>query len=265
MPLKNLPRTYRDGDRFIKIQEPAFAAIEYAKTISARKIALSSGLFDVPEVLDYNASAGALVFERIADLVPLQVALCLPDMAVKVSAEAGVILAEIHRHMALPDEMKLPVPPELAMQSGPQVFIHGDFNLHNLCLSRGSGRVVVLDWSMTKLFGGSATFGTPCFDVAWFLYNIFSQAGGRWPRISTPPDCAKAFLQSYVVKSGADYGGTDYLEILQYAARLFPHLRMMRRNQLGRYLFLLEAGVFRGFEKWINASMRVPSVVKSAP
>lgn len=259
---------YFEGNEFRKVQRPDLALTEYTKSLAARQIALQSDLFKVPQVLEYSPETGTLVFERLHDLVPLQVALCMPDLAIPAARKAGGILGIVHRELRLPKDHELDLPQELALDGASTVFLHGDYNLHNVCISRVTHQLVVLDWSMTQLFGGRATIGPRFFDVAWFVYNIFSHSGLRWPRITTPAACADAFMDGYLAAiPPADASGL-WPSFSSYMREMVALLRQQRRSQLGPWVFWLETGAFRSLERWLarpDPYQRKQSVASALP
>lgn len=259
---------YFEGEHFCKVQRPDLALKEYTKSVAARQIALDIGGFSVPRVVDYAPDTGTLVFEKVPCLVPLQIALCMPDLAPIVAWQAGEILAVVHRKLRLPVELQAELPVELTFHGTEPVFIHGDYNLHNLCISQESHQLVVLDWSMTRLFGGRATFGTPFFDLSWFVYNIFSQSGLRWPKIMTPEECADAFLKGYFSKASSGAVAAQWPMFASYARNLIAILKQQRRAQLGRWIFWLEILAFKSLDQWLGKagpSRFLPDAPPAAP
>lgn len=235
---------------FEKSQDPQIAAVEYAKSRAAREVALASGNFIVPEILDYDPKRGHLLFEYLPDLVPLQVVFCLPDQATTVAEKAGRVLSILHEQMTLPHDLVIPLQSELAFGASMQGWLHGDFNLHNVCLQRSSQSLVVLDWSMTQLLGGRATYGTRYFDPAWFIYNTFSHSGIRWPSVVYANECAEAFMRGYLESMSGQSKDAARGQFTIYLQRVVKEFQNMRKAHLGRLLYWAEAMCFQKMEKW---------------
>jgi aminoglycoside phosphotransferase (APT) family kinase protein len=162
------------GEIIRKTGEPGTLAIEAAKVSGAFDIGKDCGLFYVPKVINFDAGAGVLEFERLDGLVTLL------DMAVRkdkrlfeLLKNAGQALAVIHEKLALPEQMKHELPPEWMTCPDKNVFIHGDFAGFNLCFDESAGRLVILDWSSAPFLGNAATFGSRFFDIIWFVIFLF--------------------------------------------------------------------------------------------
>lgn len=208
-----------ERDRVVKTADPARLRVEVEKTRRAHEIGGRSGLFRVPAVLEHDEAQGVAVFERIRGLRPVRSALLSGGRGGRGLAEqCARALAAIHRELALPEAMKIPLPPELAA-SGPGVFLHGDFNGANVCRGGGNGlELVVLDWQMTPRHGGQATHGTRLFDVVWFV-NFLLWAPG-WRHVVGDPagPMVRVFLDAYFREAAA---GEAEAELAGYARRFF--------------------------------------------
>jgi len=168
-----------NGDIARKTGSPSLLAVEALKTERAAEIGKSSGLFYVPRVVNFDAEAGVLEFERLRDLVTLL------DLAIKkdlrlfeLLEKTGRALAMIHQQLVLPDEMKYDLPAEWMGPGGENVFIHGDFACINVCFHEPSQQLVILDWSTAPLLDRTPTFGSRFFDVLWFASSLFHGAPG---------------------------------------------------------------------------------------
>jgi len=154
-----------------KIADPQKMCIEIEKSIKAYDIGVKSGLFYVPKVLDYNTSKGLAVFERINNLHPVIDHLKDRKKFFEVVELAGRAISVVHEELTLPINMTIELPAEFKLH-GQEVYFHGDFNGRNVCSIQGKTSLVILDWQMTSMHGGEATYGTRYFDLAWFI-NYF--------------------------------------------------------------------------------------------
>ncbi|MHC4424774.1 MAG: hypothetical protein ACYSYV_01610 [Planctomycetota bacterium] len=160
-----------------KTGSPSLLAVEALKAERAGQIGNSSGLFYVPEVVNFDAKAGVLEFERLSGLVTLL------DLAVRkdkrlpgLLKKAGQALAVVHEKLVLPEEMKHELPSEWMDPLDENVFIHGDFACINAGLHEPSGELVIVDWSAAPLVGRTPTFGSRYFDILLFTSSMFHGA-----------------------------------------------------------------------------------------
>jgi aminoglycoside phosphotransferase (APT) family kinase protein len=181
-----------------KTGEPGTLAIEAAKASKAFDIGQDCGLFYVPKIVNFDAKARVLEFERIDGLVTLlDMAARKDNRLLELLKKAGQSLAVIHEKLVLPEEMKHELPAEWIARPGENVFIHGDFAGFNLCFDESTDRLVILDWNSAPLLGNVATYGSRFFDVIWFVIFIFYGAPRgclfNWDAMAM----ANAFLAGY--------------------------------------------------------------------
>lgn len=162
------------GDIARKSGEPSLLAVEAAKASKARDIGKESGFFSVPKVINFDAEAGVLEFERLRGLSTVL------DLAVRKDArlpelldKTGQALAVIHERLTLPEEMKSAMPPAWMGSDDENVFIHGDFACINVCFHEQSGGLVILDLSAAPMIGRTPTFGSRYFDILLFIGSLF--------------------------------------------------------------------------------------------
>jgi len=186
------------GDRVRKMGESSLLAIEAAKASRGLDIGKDCGLFRVPKVVNFDAEAGRLDFERLDGLVTLL------DLAVRKDGrlpglleKAGRALAAIHEKLILPETMKYELPPGWLGSIEQNVFIHGDFACINVCYHERSDELVVLDWSAAPLVGRTPTFGNRYFDILMFISSLFHGAPCRQVLSWNAPAMSRAFLAGY--------------------------------------------------------------------
>jgi len=213
-------------DTVVKTADPERMRVEVEKTRRALEIGRQSGLFRVPEVLDYDEKEGVVVLERIRGLRPVRNGLLARGRtALELAARSARALAAIHRDLRLPEDMRVNLPPELAAP-GARVFLHGDFNGANVCRSETEPGLVILDWQMTSRHGGRATCGTRFFDVVWFLNYLLWTPGWRHLVGDPVAPVARVFLATYFHETAAG----DEAELGSYAQRFFEHKQARRRE-----------------------------------
>lgn len=181
-----------------KTGEANLLAVEAAKASRAFEIGKDSGLFSVPKVVNFDAEAGVLEFERLSDLATLL------DLAVRkdrrlpeLLEKAGRALAVVHAELTLPDEMKHELPAEWMDSSERDVFIHGDFACINVCFHEPSTELVILDWSGAPMVGRTPTFGSRYFDILLFVSSLFHGAPYRSVLNWNAGKMAGMFLEGY--------------------------------------------------------------------
>jgi tRNA A-37 threonylcarbamoyl transferase component Bud32 len=151
--------------------------VEAAKASRARDIGRESGLFNVPEVVNFNAEAGVLEFERLRSLSTLlELAVRKDGRLPGLLEKTGKALAVIHEKLTLPEEMKYAMPHAWMGDADENVFIHGDFACINVCYHEESGELVILDFSAAPMIGMTPTFGSRYFDILLFISSLFQGA-----------------------------------------------------------------------------------------
>jgi hypothetical protein len=220
-----------DGRTVVKSAHPRYLRVEIEKTRRAARIAKETGLFRVPDVLDYDDRKGTAVFERIPGLRTIREAARSNRERGEAAARIGRALAIIHRDLRLPDDMTLPIPGAF-MDGGGDVFLHGDFGLRNIAFEPGSDVPVILDWQFTDMHGGEATFGSRYFDLVWFVNTlIWIPTAGHLIRDPIAP-VAGPFVESYYRTAGLPY---DEEALSGYAARFFEAKRPERGTGSRRF------------------------------
>ena len=207
------------GNVVRKVGDASLLAVEATKTVRAGEIGRESGLFYVPQVLDFDRNKGVLELERLKGLVTLlRLAINKDARLLEITNRAGWALAVIHEQLVLPEKIKYHLPPGwIAPDSNDghdrNVFIHGDFASVNVCLHEASGRLVILDWSAAPIVGRTPTFGSQYFDILWFVACIFRGAPGTRFTNWNAEMVADVFLKGYARKSLQDIssGFKNYL------------------------------------------------------
>jgi len=229
---------------------PARMSIEVTKTRLAAEIAQSTGLFAVPQVLSFDPETGTAVFERIVGAVPLGKAdpSCERDLLELI----GWSLAAVHAGLRLPDDVRIPLPAELASPEGGHVTLHGDVTGDNILVCRDRRIPVFIDWQMTDVHGGAATTGTAYFDLAWFINYQFYDVRPLVAWKSAAPRVAKTFLEAYFSRADAAASMEGFWRYLQ---RFVDYKIASRRLQGIRTRMRLLPTHFR-FRRFAESGMR---------
>ncbi|MBU1054479.1 MAG: phosphotransferase [Proteobacteria bacterium] len=211
-----------------KKDEPSLLRIEVEKARQGYKIAKNTGLFCTPKVIDYDEVSGIVIFERLRGLQMMKDILAFSPTMELVS-RIGKVLAEIHSNLILPDEMRKPLPDEFQAPGDSQVFIHGDFNVENVLFMGQYDTIAVIDWQMTSVHGGEATWGTRFFDIAWFINTLFYRPIYRYIGALHEAPWAQIFLRSY---SEASKEAINEDQFRSYMERFFRLKMAQRRSSL---------------------------------
>ncbi|MFH1844794.1 MAG: hypothetical protein ABIF77_16510, partial [bacterium] len=171
--LANKPHLEFTEHSVIKHGPPATIAVEAVKIQYAHELGRSSGLFQAPLLLAHDLDAGRLELERVYDAQPLQKLAAYGSANHPLWQRVGAILALLHDEFSPHDCPPAEMPLEWQLTEDRQVWLHGDFNLVNVCYIEARDMVFVTDWSLTPMLAGPCTRGPASFDVAWLLKSLF--------------------------------------------------------------------------------------------
>jgi hypothetical protein len=186
------------SDRVIKSSRPLLMAMEAAKTRQAQQIGENTGLFRAPRVLSFEPGARRLELERIDGICPLARAYKLAPDGRGLMVRIGRSVAAFHDMLRLPASLSLPLPEPWLVTAEGTVVLHGDLNAQNVQVALRDWSPVILDWSITPLFGVEGTIGPRELDIAWFVRSMFfvwSKPG--LSRENPACQAAEVFLKSY--------------------------------------------------------------------
>ncbi len=214
------------GDIARKTGDSSLLAVEAAKASKALEIGRDCGLFGVPKVVNFDAEAGVLEFERLKELsTVLELAVRRDARLPELLGKAGQSLATIHERLILPEEMKHELPPVWMRPADGNVFIHGDFACINVCFHEPSGELVILDFSAAPMVARTPTFGSRYFDIILFVSSLFHGAPCRRVFGWGAEGMAEAFLEGY----GKASPETETNALKQYSSEMFrlqwPNIR----------------------------------------
>ncbi len=181
---------------------------EAVKTIKGSYISRKYKIFYVPKINECNFDQGYLNFERILNLTPIR-DLLFKKKQNEIFYNIGHSLILIHENLILEKNQKIPLP-ERIQEKGLNVFIHGDYSIDNVCIDSVSKKLIIIDWQMTKVFGGTSTFGTPYFDLIWFLNNLYFQSFDRIIYSTRIKSYADSFLAGYIENSSQHFFLNDF-------------------------------------------------------
>jgi hypothetical protein len=210
----------------IKTNDPNLMRIEVEKSQRAYQIGKSCGLFIVPEILEYDEDKGITIFRRIEGIRPIDSAVSFGREYTNLADVLGKSLAIIHKELTLPSDMIIPLPNEFNLE-GSDVFLHGDLSTMNVCISSNWPPIVILDWQMTSVHGGVATYGTKYFDLMWFINNLLYRTTIKHFYSDPVTPVSLKFLTAYFSEVGISYNAE---EISFYAKRFFEAKLPLRQR-----------------------------------
>lgn len=238
----------------VKTTTPELARIELTKMIMGRSISEKYDLFRVPKVYDYDEENGVIVLERIHGLRGIGHLSGSKNNYHNVIVKTGLSLASIHNHMNLPDDMKVVIDEDLDF-SGNKVFMHGDFSVENVCtIDNSPDGLTIIDWQMTSMHGGKATYGTRYFDIAWFINNLFSKPIYKYIFRHDVDNTAKLFIDAYF--GACSDPNCNEIEFFEYL-RTFYHNKLRERKN--SHDWIKKVLLLYGHHSWgkFNQSIRL--------
>ena len=213
----------------VKTGDPSHMLVEAEKTRRAFDIGERSGLFQVPRVLDYDATKGILTLDRLKNIHKIGSVLTSGYEEGLLVDKIATSLAVIHEELSLPRNMNIPLPKEVDFP-GNKVFIHGDLSTNNVFTTPDRQNIVILDWQMTAMHGGEATYGTRYFDVIWFINNLFGlmcRLNQAYHHSKHAKPIATRFISTYL---HANNSVEDYETIIAYM-KLFFKFKLEQRKR----------------------------------
>jgi tRNA A-37 threonylcarbamoyl transferase component Bud32 len=248
-----------------KTSTPDLMRIEVEKTRRASQIGKRSGLFIVPDVLDYNEDKGLAVYQRL-HIKSFSGGLTWGKQKINIATRLGRALATIHRDLMLPESMIIPLPEQLSF-SRDEVFLHGDLSVSNVCVGVSDCQLIIIDWQMTPIYGGRSTYGTRYFDIMWFIANLILRPDMRFLFNNPVDPVVRAFLDAYFEAVGAS---CDPENLAIYAVRFFDVEFPRSRQEILQYsmvrsrlLLPFSEAILRSFLRSMNTVLLKHEIVKT--
>lgn len=217
-------------EQVIKKADPQLMRVEVEKTRRGGEIGKRSGLFRVPEVIQYQEATGTAVYERLHDIVSIRKLLNKGALTDQIMELAGRSLAIIHRELTLPEHMRAELPAEFASTVAPHVYLHGDYNGENICWDTQASALVILDWQTTGRHGGSATYGPAYFDLIWFANHMLWTPSVSYLIRDYVTQPARRFIAAYFQEAQLPYDRSFAEYAVQFFKTKQPGRRQHRRG-----------------------------------
>lgn len=213
--------------------------------LAARDIGRSSGMFIVPDVLEFDAVQGELTMSRLENLIPLRQLSGKSSGDLACYRSAGEALAVVHQQLSMSPDSRVALPSGLDDQSY-KCWVHGDYTKQNvgMAMHNGQATLAIIDWQLSSMYGGNATYGTANFDIAWFVSGVFLEPPhkqtGQWNmRLK-----ARHFLGGYFKYASGEFGIND---TLAYSRVLYQRRRVEFATN---YSIARRLGLLPGFIHW---------------
>lgn len=220
---------------------PDSTGMEAKMTRKAYELSRNCKTFRVPQVISYDSFTGELELELIENIKPIYT--LLPgsnDMLKKIVSTAGECLALVHSELSFEKKDIIRIPGELDIDDDGKndVFFHGDFNLSNVQYDFRDNSLVILDWSLTPLFGVSANYGPRYWDIAWMVNALFAFRPYKFfSRCNERRVLADIFLKSYFKSSKCEI---DSELLSQYMHRVYLIFLKKAKQRLKWHKYLLQ-------------------------
>jgi len=243
--LANKPHLEFTENSVIKFGPPAAIAVEAAKLRSAHELGRSSGLFRAPRLLSHDANTGRLEQERVFGFKNLQTLAAYGPANHSLWQRIGAILGLLHNEFVPQNCPPAAMPSDWQLKEDRQVWLHGDFNLDNVCYIESNDTILVTDWSLTPLLEGICTQGPASFDVAWLVKSLFFLPC----RMGFPRNIAEKsdrFLAGYTCKSQVSLSYDYWSQLVLAAAEL-----LKRKHASGLMTRALHALFSRRLERYL--------------
>ena len=173
-----------DGDHVVKRQFPTRSRLERERCEFGSRVAASSGLFEVPEVLSFDDDAGEIIFRLVRAAVPLKTYLAARPRP-ELLERAGHALASIHTACSDSEDV--------------DVCWHGDYGMGNLLYGEIRDELTIVDWSNAHwaLEPPERSRGPAGLDLGIAIFSLFHRMVIRGARIPNPERLGVAFLRGY--------------------------------------------------------------------
>ena len=228
-----------------KYGDPVSLAMEVEKMLAAQAIGQSSGMFIVPEVLEFDAVRGELTMSRLSNLIPLRQLKGSASRDLSFYRCAGEALAIIHQQLSMNSNSRIDLPAKLDNHKH-KCWVHGDYTKQNVGTAMHNGQVTlaIIDWQLSSMYGGNATYGTAIFDIAWFVSGVFLEPPhkqtGQWHMQLK----ARHFLAGYFKYATEGLGTAS---TLAYSRTLYQR---RREEFASNYSIIRRLGLLPGLIHW---------------
>lgn len=242
------------ADTVIKSGPPEMMRIEAEKMVQAHKIGAHSGLFSVPQIVEMDERMGVLTLRRIPNIRGIRNASFGGDTWAHLMQRLGRAIALVHEELQLPEDMHIPLPPELLGPAGAGAYLHGDLSSENVCVTAHSDpQLVILDWQFSPRYGGGANWGARYFDVAWFIGNLFRKPIYKHLGGVSANMAASVFIDSYFREARASVSKAEFAA---YHEEFRLHRMLTQEQRLSWPRRMLLAHGFSLWEQFARDQMR---------
>jgi len=204
----------KENKLFHKFPSQLMLKSELEMTLKAKELSDRSGLFYVPNVVDYTKDK--LIFELLACNTSLRAYFLkstktfsmskdnLVDIR-KVFFNVGLVLGEIHsNNQVFLGVKKKYLDLEFNINESDNVYLHGDFSISNVLYDVNLKRISVIDWSLSQLFSSPANYGPRYWDLTFFISTFFYASLSTYYSYKLREILVREFLLGYLEKTQID-------------------------------------------------------------
>lgn len=135
----------------------------------------TSSMFSVPRIVSDDFQSGTITMEYVPGLISLKDRLGQGLNTATLLSRVGYSLGLLHRHLELSSEFRIEAPQPWLGEPHEQVFVHGDFNMTNLCYDPLNERLIILDWETSPALPFICTRASRYLDIAQFVRSLLLQ------------------------------------------------------------------------------------------
>ena len=157
--------------------------LEASMTKAAQKLSKQKKTFIVPQIYTIDKDNNLIEFELLKEAIPLRVPFNRSLRPFAKSSQfksineiffsLGEILASIHISDKFENIPKKSFPKNFFNPTSKEVYLHGDFTLHNLLYDPHLDKIVILDWSTPQSLGFQANWGPNLWDLCILISMTF--------------------------------------------------------------------------------------------
>jgi len=221
----------------LKKVNPRLGEIEIKVTQAARDIARTSGLFYVPQIIEYDRDSGIIEFERIHGFITVGQFLAKNPDNITILRRVGKVLAHIHNYLSVPPDVRQLTDARWLNINGDVVPMHGDFNTVNVGYKEDTDVIVVLDWASPASLGLGRTLGPRHLELAHFIYSLCIHQANFLKSLYLLRRRANAFLEGYEAELGQPIDLSKIADFLLRISLVFCPVHDKDKNVLKRLYF----------------------------
>ncbi len=216
-------------------------SLELVRHQEAYQLARSTRQFRVPKVIEHDALANSITFERIGGLCHLHDERFGSDETKRLLVRAARTLATIHNLQHSDGLRKILYRKSKHLVLSPNV-VHGDFAINNIEYNPSNDELVIFDWSLAAWVLPVPLHYLPYLDLCNLINSIFIRRILAKPKIRKAEENAEAVFVSYLESFEGDFDVKIFAECFakfssSYVKFFFKMPKRERRNYFLRFIY----------------------------